>query len=232
MGRWRYDSVYKDSPPLRVASSAANAGGVPPVAKNIDSENSETTLPPTAKPNVDPSARKHIMWFEDSMAYGLNATYDYRFKLRHAPIPRMGTPWPMPQSYLPSNISHLVDSDLSLTVTGNSCPILHINFRRIRKNIFGACEEDSGGTKIFQLFGANAIRSISINVQKRCTKYPYLEMDESCEYFCFIFYLLTVTFFGMKIFSCKICCRSCRSLDNYLRTGNVLRISWCCRIQL
>lgn len=181
MGRWRYDSVYKDSAPLRVASSAANAGGAP-AYRNAGSESSTTLQPPTAKPNVDPSARKDVMWFEDSQAYGLNATYDYRFKLRHAPIPRMGTPWPMPQSYLPSNVSHLVSSDLSLTVTGSSCPVLHINFKRIRRNIFGACEEDnSSGTNIFQMFGASVVRSVSVNVEKRCTKYPYLEMDESCE---------------------------------------------------
>lgn len=181
MGRWRYDTVYKDSAPLRVASSAANAGGAP-AYRNAGSESSTTLQPPTAKPNVDPSARKDVMWFEDSQAYGLNATYDYRFKLRHAPIPRMGTPWPMPQSYLPSNVSHLVSSDLSLTVTGSSCPVLHINFKRIRRNIFGACEEDdSSGTNIFQMFGASVVRSVSVNVEKRCTKYPYLEMDESYE---------------------------------------------------
>lgn len=230
MGRWRYDSVYKDSSPLRVApSSAANAGGAP-VDKNAGSE-SLTTLPPTAKPNVDPSVRKHVMWFEDSQAYGLNATYDYRFKLRHAPIPRTGTPWPMPQSYLPSNISHLVNSDLSLTVAGSSCPILHINFKRIRRNIFGACEEDSSGPNVFQMFGANIVRSVSVNVEKRCTKYPYLEMDESCELFCLIFYLLW-HFVGMEIFLCKICCRRCHCLDNYLRKDKVSRIGWWCKMQL
>src|SRR6218665_814382 len=189
MGRWRYDSIYKDKP-LRVASTGVNAQGASrmnnrnqiskmrqiPHAPNVTS----STAIPTAHPHVDMSAKKFVQWFEDSMAYGLNSTYDYRFKLRHAPIPAAGSPWPMPQSYLSSNISHRVDPySFSFQVIGNSCPVLHTNFKRIKRNILGNSDQP---TTSYWSKGLT-VTSLSITVLKKCTRYPYLEMDESCEYF-------------------------------------------------
>lgn len=183
-GRWRYDSVNKDND-LRLASPSVNAHNKRADFHNVyhaPNVTTTTVLPPTPSPLVDPSAKEQVMWFDDSLTYGLNATYDYRFKLRRAPLPRMGSPWPMPQSYVTSNISHLVDSkSLSLTVTGHSCPILHSYFQRIKRNVFGKCEQ-SGETEFYQSSGTDAVlRSLSVTILKKCTRYPYLEMDESCE---------------------------------------------------
>jgi hypothetical protein len=191
-GRWRYDSIYKDKP-LRVASPRVDTKAASkvlirnPISKTgqfvrVSNPNVTTasTAIPTAHPHVDPSARKFVQWFDDSMGYALNSTYDYRFKLRYAPVPAAGSPWPMPQSYMPSNISHRVDPhSFSFQMIGNSCPILQTNFKRIKRNIIGNADPS---TSSYWSTGTT-VTSLSITVLKKCTRYPYLEMDESCEYY-------------------------------------------------
>lgn len=190
MGRWRYDNAYKDKP-LRVASDGMNAQSAVRISDRklihktgqvvrAPSVTTTTTAIPTAQPNVDISAKKFVQWFDDTMAYALNSTYDYRFKLRYAPPPSAGSPWPMPQTYMPSNISHRVDPfSFSFQVIDNSCPILHTNFKRIKRNIVGNSEKLASSYWSSKL----TVSSLSVTVLKKCTKYPYLEMDESCEYF-------------------------------------------------
>lgn len=57
---------------------------------------------PTAAPRPPPEARHEVEWFEEYHQFSLRASVDLRLRIRHAPIPMAGSPWPMPQKYRPS----------------------------------------------------------------------------------------------------------------------------------
>jgi hypothetical protein len=114
-----------------------------------------------------------------------------RFKVRHAPIPASGSPWPMPRTYLPTRTTFKVlPGDLRFRmVGGESCDILERNFKRITSNMFGNAdsyedvgtdaEVDNGPSRRGR--ARSILRWLNVTVLKECSEYPYLEMDESCE---------------------------------------------------
>ena len=144
----------------------------------------------TLRPNVDQALKKSVEWFDDTQYYALRASTDTRFRVRHAPIPEPGSPWPMPQLYEPYNVSFRINPFyFDFHSVGEPCDLLEMNFKRIMMNIFGSIPDvdskqqqqsfphgnwEGGGS-----FGD--LRSLNVTVLKECTEYPYLEMDESCE---------------------------------------------------
>lgn len=99
----------------------------------------------------------------------------------------------MPQLYQPYNISFRINPHtFEFHSVGEPCELLEVNFRRIRRNIFGDIDVDQpveqmGGRQAPMTGAADNgafsvdVRSINVTVLKECTDYPYLEMDESCE---------------------------------------------------
>jgi hypothetical protein len=122
----------------------------------------------------------------------IQASADMRFKVRHAPIPASGSPWPMPRTYLPTRtLFRIVPGDLRFRmVGGESCDILERNFKRISMNMFGDAEKygdavpdaDDDNRPSSRGRRRPVLRWLNVTVLKECTEYPYLEMDESCEF--------------------------------------------------
>ena len=106
-----------------------------------------------------------------------------RFKVRHAPIPAMGSPWPMPRTYLPTRTTfRIIPDNLRFRmVGGESCEILEQNFRRIGLNMFGDMETYEDAGSVPRSRARPVIHWLNVTVLKECTEFPYLEMDESCE---------------------------------------------------
>lgn len=143
--------------------------------------NMERRKPSTVPPRVDVDARKHVEWFDDTQYYALRSSPDSKFRIRHAPAPARGSPWPMPQVYQPTNVSFRVSTDGSFEFhsVGEQCALLDEAFVRFRRNVFStdqtaARHDDVSGTQ-------SEIHSVNVTVLKECTHYPYLDMDESCK---------------------------------------------------
>lgn len=121
----------------------------------------------------------------------MQASADMRFKIRHAPIPASGSPWPMPRTYLPTKTTfRVIPNNLRFRmVGGESCDILEKNFQRIKANMFGDPEleddeldlsdSESGASRHGQR--RSVVHWLNITILKECTEFPYLEMDESCK---------------------------------------------------
>ncbi|ELU11062.1 hypothetical protein CAPTEDRAFT_228468 [Capitella teleta] len=135
---------------------------------------------PTGDPGPKLSAKKEVTWHEDTHYYALKASSDTRFRVRHAPIPGKGTPWPLPQLYNSEAIVFPVSEDFQFHAIGESCDILEFYFERIRRMIFG---EPDGGAED-RSFGRQASSSVvhflNVTVLKECEEFPTLDMDESC----------------------------------------------------
>jgi hypothetical protein len=169
-------------------SSGGNSGGH---ARNIPSAgtrwNMERRKRSTVPPRVDVEVRKHVEWFDDTQYYALRSSPDSKFRIRYAPAPARGSPWPMPQVYQPTNVSYRVVTDGSFEFhsVGEQCALLDEAFGRFRRNVFGSDQiavrhDDLSGTQ-------SEIHSVNVTVLKECTQYPYLDMDESCE--CLIMFI-------------------------------------------
>jgi hypothetical protein len=178
---------------------------------------------PTAPPRPDPENKRQVQWFEDTHYYALKASNDDRFRIRHAPIPAPGTPWPMPQVYQPSDTVFHVDPQLfRIYPIGENCDILEHSFKRILKNTFLDYNVDDVGSSrrsgflsgsLFALevddetFSQSIVMSLNVTILKECDgAVPHLEMDESCKYHITIVTHITVYIFliateGMLIFS-------------------------------
>lgn len=133
----------------------------------------------TVRSRVDPGIKSQVEWYDDTQYYALKASSDTRFRIRHAPIPEAGSPWPMPQLYQPYNVSFRISAaNFEFHSVGEPCDLLEVNFRRIRRNIFGDADAEPSSSP-----GENGVpvdvRSLNVTVLKECTDYPYLEMDES-----------------------------------------------------
>ena len=59
-----------------------------------------------ARPPV--SQKKDVVWFEEYHSFSLRASIDNRFRIRHAPIPAEGSPWPLPQFYRPESKQFII----------------------------------------------------------------------------------------------------------------------------
>lgn len=145
--------------------------------------------PSTARPNIDLGIKTQVDWFDDTQYYALRASSDTRFRVQHAPIPEPGSPWPMPQLYQPYNVSFRVSPHgFEFHSVGEPCELLETNFRRIRKNIFGdvegeaAAATDGGKQPTVDNRSAADVRTLNVTVLKECSEFPYLEMDESCNF--------------------------------------------------
>ena len=64
---------------------------------------------PTPPPSVNLSLRKDVTWAHDSEYYALRLTLNNGFKIKQAPVPELGSPWPMPQLYNPSDETYIVN---------------------------------------------------------------------------------------------------------------------------
>jgi len=133
----------------------------------------------TVSPHVNVDARSHVEWFEDTQNYALRASADSKFRIRYAPAQSLGSPWPMPQVYQPTNVSFRVAAGglFEFHSVGEQCELLDDAFIRFRLNVFG---DENFARHDDQM----EIHSVNVTVLKECTHYPYLDMDESCEYLC------------------------------------------------
>ena len=69
---------------------------------------------PAPDPWVDRESRKGVEWNYNANYYSLKASSDSRFLIRYSPPPSPGSPWPMPQVGLSSNIVRVVAVILSV----------------------------------------------------------------------------------------------------------------------
>ena len=156
---------------------------------------------PTAPPRPDLDNKRQVQWFEDTHYYALKASNDDRFRIRHAPIPAPGTPWPMPQVYQPSETVFQVDPQaFRIYPIGENCDILEYSFKRILRNTFLDYNVDDmsssqhGSFLGGSLFGVEVdedqqsravVMSLNVTVLKECDgAMPHLDMDETCKYRC------------------------------------------------
>lgn len=178
----KYDS---NSKPRKEHNKYFNGGDNDGLSRNSLSSgtrwNMERRKPSTVPPRVDADVRKHVEWFDDTQYYALRSSPDSKFRIRYAPAPARGSPWPMPQVYQPTNVSFRVIADGSFEFhsVGEQCALLDEAFVRFRRNVFSI---DQMTVRHDDLSGAQSeIHSVNVTVLKECTHYPYLDMDESCE---------------------------------------------------
>jgi hypothetical protein len=156
------------------------AEGDVPVQKPKD----KTRPFPTGDPGPKLSAKKEVQWNEDTHYYALKASTDTRFRVRHAPIPAKGTPWPLPQLYNSEETVFPVSEDFQFHAIGETCDVLEFYFERIRRVIFGDAAEDSDSDSRYWRQATNVVHFLNVTVLKECNELPSLEMDESCELRC------------------------------------------------
>jgi hexosaminidase len=198
LNRWNYNEVYKAAAvPLTTPRSGQgqwdrNAFDESQRRWRVTqrpSKGDATLPPPTPGKHVELQAKKTVDWSYDTLSFYLRASSDMRFRIRHAPVPAFGSPWPMPQVYNPrSTIYRIFPGDfLFRMVGGEACDILEKNFRRISINMFGQLDVTPVGNEAKSRYYRAAsseqrspyIRWLNVTVLKECTDFPYLEMDES-----------------------------------------------------
>lgn len=142
------------------------------------------------KSRPDVKQREEVQWFEEYHSFSLKASIDNRFRIRYAPIPREGSPWPQPQFYKPESKQFVIKPhNFKLHAVGEKCDILEFAFSRIRKNMFGVVEDSGdqekkpGGFRFFWQKDdrRTELKSLNVTVLKECGTYPQYDMDESCE---------------------------------------------------
>ena len=86
--------------------------------------------PPAARPPR--KLKETVEWFEGSHAFAYRASPDTRLLIRHAPIPRAGSPWPMPQRYQVLSQEFLINHKyFRMSAIGETCDILQFTFERV-----------------------------------------------------------------------------------------------------
>ena len=150
---------------------------------------------PTPKSRPDVSMRKDVIWYSEYHSYSLRASIDDRFRIRYAPIPAPGTPWPKPQFYNSEHTVYFVNPFVfGFNSAGESCDVLDFSLQRVQRLMFGEAlgeigGEDDEGVKMRREWyaqravGVNAteLRGINVTVLRECSGYPHLDMDESCK---------------------------------------------------
>ena len=136
------------------------------------------------KPRPDLSSRKDVIWFPEYHGYSLRASVDNRFRIRYAPLPGEGSPWPMPQSYhSEAAFVYLINPfNLTFEVTGESCDILDFGIDRVRRNMFGQLNaaDSEPYARLFQPFEKRLLH-VNVTLFEPCERYPHLDMDEHCK---------------------------------------------------
>ena len=157
-----------------------------PNFNNLNDQDAAEGEKKIAKPKRRPdlTSRKDVMWFPEYHGYSLRASVDNRFRIRYAPLPGEGTPWPMPQSYKSETaFVYLVNPfNLTFEVTGESCDVLDFAIDRVKRNMFG--QLNSGDSEpyahLFQPF-EKRLSHVNVTLLEPCEKYPHLDMDEFCK---------------------------------------------------
>lgn len=88
------------------------------------------------------SAEQHplvlqVRWYEEFKTFAFYAPPDSRLMIRHAPLPLLGSPWPMPLHYHPHPTMYRVTVGLQFRATSYTCDVLTFAFARATKAIFG-----------------------------------------------------------------------------------------------
>ncbi|XP_061196812.1 beta-hexosaminidase subunit beta-like [Saccostrea echinata] len=129
------------------------------------------------------------------------------FKLRRAPIPKAGFPWPKPQRYFSDSnkLYRLQKGKLDIKIPSSSCNTLHEAISRYKKYIF-TCTNDRFRNNLRNIFDRDLRKKLLRSTEnsfslkmitsfvfdiKQCTYLPSLSADES--------YKLTVNEHGISI---------------------------------
>ena len=152
----------------------------------------------TAPPRPPEHARDTVDWFEEYRKYALRASVDLRFRIRHAPVPLDGSPWPLPQTYHPSPRQLIIHrpSSFLFNANGESCDILTYAFERARRNTFGDASQDWAENTYRKFFGGGSdggdvngkslpeLLQLNVTVVTPCSEnsLPHLNMNEACKY--------------------------------------------------
>ncbi|KAI8790496.1 beta-hexosaminidase subunit alpha isoform X2 [Biomphalaria glabrata] len=138
----------------------------------------------------------NLSWDWEDFSIMFNNYGAAEMKVRRAPHPSTGEPWPMPQYYSKKdNKVYQISRDLRFVSTGITCDILdEALVRHLQRTLRGSVEDmydnlqNAEGTNIEdpalryekdEFVNAPVITSVEIKVRKPCDKYPSLESDES-----------------------------------------------------
>ncbi|XP_064640004.1 beta-hexosaminidase subunit alpha-like isoform X2 [Lineus longissimus] len=106
------------------------------------------------------------------------------FKVRRAPVPKFGSPWPLPQFYKSSPVIFMLDQEsFQFRAVKQSCDVLEEAFKRYRRLIIDHFGVTLGPTdqierKLQQSGKVSLLSQVDVAVTKPCTEYPSLEMNE------------------------------------------------------
>lgn len=146
----------------------------------------------TPKPKPDHASKYAVDWFPEIRAFALGASSDLQLKIRHAPLPDSGSPWPLPQIYRPLDVVFHLGNDFRMLAIGETCDVLEFYMKRIYVNVFGddlARNANGPGPaeerrESYQSVTLHTITHLNVTVLKECNEYPSFGMDESCK--CFV----------------------------------------------
>ncbi|XP_005093305.1 uncharacterized protein LOC101855238 [Aplysia californica] len=138
----------------------------------------------------------HLSWDWEDFSIMFSNYGNAEMKVRRAPHPTTGEPWPMPQYYSKKDKKvYKVSKDLRFVPTGVKCDILdEAIVRHLQRVLRGAVEDmydnlqHAEGTFVDdpslkydseEYVKAPTISRVEIKVRKACEKYPTLDSDES-----------------------------------------------------
>ncbi|KAH9503536.1 hypothetical protein Btru_068142 [Bulinus truncatus] len=138
----------------------------------------------------------NLSWDWEDFSIMFNNYGGAEMKVRRAPHPTTGEPWPLPQYYSKKDDKvYLISRDFRFVPTGITCDILdEALVRHLQRVLRGSVEDmydnlqNADGTNIEdpalryereEFINAPVITRVEIKVRKPCEKYPSLESDES-----------------------------------------------------
>ena len=178
------NNLFQEQPRNRGSSGVSGVGGGYGYAK-VDAQQSRKTTPrPSPKPRPDMSARKDVIWFPEYHGYSLRASVDNRFRIKHAPIPADGSPWPMPQFYSSERARFYINPfNFTFSAAGESCDVLEYGIERVQRNMFGVLDGGGDSTRYLKRLPHNetVFNLVNVTVLQPCDVFPHLDMDETCK---------------------------------------------------
>ncbi|KAH9503535.1 hypothetical protein Btru_068140 [Bulinus truncatus] len=138
----------------------------------------------------------NLSWDWEDFSIMFNNYGGAEMKVRRAPHPTTGEPWPLPQYYSKKDDKvYLISRDFRFVPTGITCDILdEALVRHLQRVLRGSVEDmydnlqNADGTNIEdpalryereEFINVPVITRVEIKVRKPCEKYPSLESDES-----------------------------------------------------